>query len=121
MRLGRDQEAIDQFTRYVKLSPRNFEAHLNVGVLLARQGRSEEALGHYTTALRLRPDSAEALNDVGAALADLGRLAEAIPYYREALRLSPDFQSARINLEKAMFRVKASGSTSASAPVPVRR
>lgn len=121
MEIGRDQEAIDQFTRLLMVAPQHFEAHVNLGVLLARQGRAEESLVHYIAAVRLRPESPEALNNVGASLADLGRFAEAIPYYRDALRISPGFQLAKTNLEKSMFLLKMSGSDSMAPRVPTRR
>ena len=66
MQLGREAEAIEQFTRLLAVDPGRFEAHVNLGVLLAGQGRAEESLVHYRAAALLRPGSAEAVNDVGA-------------------------------------------------------
>ena len=121
MQLGRDAEAVEQFTRLLAVDPGRFEAHVNLGVLLARQGRAEESLAHYREAVRLRPGSAEAHNDVGAALADLGRLDEAVSFYRAALRLDPGYQVARTNLERALFRIEVSGRAVAPPGLPPRR
>ena len=55
-RLGRDQEALDEFARAVQLLPGVADAHLNYGVALARNGRYLAAAAEFRETLRLRPD-----------------------------------------------------------------
>ena len=48
-------EAEAEYEEVVRLQPTNVMAHLNVGVMQARQGRFDSALGQFVEVLRLDP------------------------------------------------------------------
>jgi tetratricopeptide (TPR) repeat protein len=52
----------------VALDPEFKDAHLNLGVILARQGRIDEAVTHFQAAVALDPGFTEAQNDLKRAL-----------------------------------------------------
>ncbi len=86
---GRQEEAISQLERAVRIKPGMAEARVNLGILLSKSGQAAEALTQLEKAVALRADSAEAHYNLGLVLAALGRLPEAMEHYQEALRLEP--------------------------------
>ena len=56
-RLGRWDEAADEFRTALELSPVNDYAHYALGRCLEMQGKQAEANGHYKLASSLRPGS----------------------------------------------------------------
>ena len=58
-RLGRYEEAADEFRAVLALSPVNDYAHYALGRCLEKLGRETEAQGHYKLARSLRPGEAQ--------------------------------------------------------------
>ncbi len=56
-RIGRYDEAADEFRAMLELSPTDDYAHYALGRCLEKQGRAAEANGHYKLARSLRPGS----------------------------------------------------------------
>jgi Flp pilus assembly protein TadD len=83
------------------------EAHVNLGVALARTGRLDEAVHHLSTALALRPDFAPAHYNLGAAMLERGDRERAGHHFSEALRLDPRHEGAKRQL--ALLSRKRSG------------
>ncbi len=69
--------------------PKNFVAHYNLGIQLARDNRPQEARQHYQEAIYLNPGYPDPHNNLGNILLALGRTSEAIAEYQEALRSTP--------------------------------
>ena len=109
-------EAIDQYSKTLKINPDHEKAHYNLGIALAKQGKIDEAIDHYTSALKIKPDYAKVHNNLGNILARQGRVDEAIGHYYEVLRINPDDAEAHNNLgvvmaykgrtEKAVFHFR---------------
>ena len=59
MQTGRDNLALDWFSRTITLDPGHGAAYANRGILRDRLGRYEDALLDYRKALELNPDLAE--------------------------------------------------------------
>ena len=58
---GRTREAISRYEEAVGLEPGSAEAHLSLGLALARiPGRLDEARAHLGAYLKIRPEDAEA-------------------------------------------------------------
>ena len=95
---GRNSEAINANQRSVSLSPKDPEAHNNLGVTLKELKRLDEAQASFTQAITFKPDYAEAHSNLGATLKELGRLNEAILCHTQAIKLKPDFAEAHNNL-----------------------
>jgi Flp pilus assembly protein TadD len=67
-RIGRYDEAAEEFRAMLELSPADDYAHYALGRCLEKQGRAQEANGHYKLASSLRPGSehyASRVRDLG--------------------------------------------------------
>jgi tetratricopeptide (TPR) repeat protein len=70
-RLGKSDEALEQFSQAVQINGNYPEAHFNLGRVLAQLGRRDEAVAHLKEALRLKPGYEEArkqLRELGIAI-----------------------------------------------------
>lgn len=56
-RIGRYEEAAEEFRTILELSPTDDYAHYALGRCLEKQGKTAEANGHYKLARSLRPQS----------------------------------------------------------------
>jgi protein O-mannosyl-transferase len=59
-KLGKSDEALEQFSEALQINGNYPEAHFNVGRMLAQLGRRDEAVAHLREALRLKPGYEEA-------------------------------------------------------------
>jgi tetratricopeptide (TPR) repeat protein len=97
---NRLDDAANLYRRATEADPKSFEAHLSLGLLLARQGEAAEARSELQTATSLDPGNAEPILRARAwrALAQLdkpgpnnsGNAAQASDELLEALKLSPE-------------------------------
>lgn len=99
-RLGRTQEALDQFKDMLRLKPDYPEGRNDFGAFLFNRNHPREALEQLQEALRLRPHYSDALSNMGGALLKMGRKADAEKYIREAVAARP--QSAQFHFNLAM-------------------
>jgi tetratricopeptide (TPR) repeat protein len=70
-RIGKPDEALEQFIKAVQLNGSYPEAHCNLGRILAKRGQRDEAVAHLREALRLRPgyeQAREQLRELGIAV-----------------------------------------------------
>ncbi|MBQ86208.1 MAG: hypothetical protein CMQ16_07360 [Gammaproteobacteria bacterium] len=95
---GRQSEAIKANQIAVTLSPKDAEAHCNLGVALTGVGRLDDALASFDQATALETNFIEAHNNKGITLQALGRLHEALVSFNQAISLQPDFTEAHYNL-----------------------
>ncbi|PNG24723.1 tetratricopeptide repeat protein [Methylocella silvestris] len=82
------------------------EAHLNLGILEARQRRAPEAQAHYEAALRLDAGFVPALVNLADLDRQLGRSEESVARLRKAIDLEPGNADARHSLGLALVRQK---------------
>ena len=87
----------------IEVTPGNYVAHVNLGVILGQQKQTREALEHLSIAVQEKPDYANAHYNLGAALAVLGRNSEAIAEYSEAIRLRPEEPQSHYQLGTALI------------------
>ena len=59
-KLGKSDEALEQFSQALRINGNYPEAHCNLGRMLAQRGRRDEAVAHLREALRLKPGYNEA-------------------------------------------------------------
>jgi tetratricopeptide (TPR) repeat protein len=104
-RVGRIQEAHDQYEEAALLKPNLPEVHECLGTMwMSMPGHADEALAEYQKAERLLPDQAGTHNDLGNAwYAHPGHMADAIAEYRIALRIDPNLPEAHSNLANALL------------------
>lgn len=99
---GQPAEAAAAFTEALRLSPKDEDAHYNLGIALARQGKNDDAIRHYEEALRIFPDYVEAHNNLGNLLLRLRRADEAAKHFEEAVKIMPEYAPAWNNLGNAL-------------------
>jgi tetratricopeptide (TPR) repeat protein len=59
-KLGKSDEALEQFSEALQINGNYPEAHCNLGRMLAQRGRRDEAVAHLREAVRLKPGYEEA-------------------------------------------------------------
>lgn len=87
---GDPEAAVAMMRQAIRIDPRHFDAHNNLGAALQALNRHEEALESHRAALALNPDFADGYNNLGTALQVLGRFAEAGDAFEQAVRIAPD-------------------------------
>ena len=95
---GLKLEAVNAAKKAAELSPKDFEAHNNLGILLLELERLKEAEFSFRRALVLRPDFAEAHNNLGVSLKKQDRLQDAEESFSKVTALRPELAEAHRNL-----------------------
>jgi len=102
---GRKYEATEANQTVVALSPKDAEAHNNLGNTLQELGRFDESEASYNRAIALKPDFAEAHSNLGNTLQELGRFDDAEASYKRAISLKPDIAMAHSNLGNTLKKL----------------
>lgn len=93
--LGKHEEALDLWKKFVTLQPKSAEAHLNLGSACWHLGRYPEAVQWADNALRLNPCMKEGLFNKAVAFLMMGQAGESISILRGVLEKQPDYPSAQ--------------------------
>lgn len=96
--LNRLPEAIDSYTKALRVDPRLAYAHSGLGDAYMKVGKPDEAIKHYREAVALNPHNAVMRYNLGVACQTRNRLDEALEQYRLAVAADPSLVSARSNL-----------------------
>jgi protein O-mannosyl-transferase len=96
----RNSDAV--FEQAVKVTPRNYVAHLNLAVLHATRGETNEVVAHAMDALRAYPLGHEPYVYLGLARERVNDMAGAISNYNLSLKIKPDWLPARKGLASAL-------------------
>ena len=96
--IGREDEALANYTEAARLNPDFAEAHNNLGNILLKRERLEEAQASYERALAINPGLVQAHFNLGLVLKKRGLLTQAAECFRAACQLSPDYTEAWDNL-----------------------
>ena len=103
---GKKSEAVEANRTAVILSPKDAEAHNNLGVRLAELGRLEEAEVSYKQAIEVKSDYTDAHYNLGNALKDMGKLEKALASYKNAIALKPDYLEAHNNFGITLLELR---------------
>lgn len=95
---GKISDSLDANQKIVQISPRDAEAHYNLGNTLKALDRLEESETSYRQAITLKPNFAEAHYNLGIIFKETGRLKEAEASYKYTIALKPNFADAYNNL-----------------------
>jgi Flp pilus assembly protein TadD len=96
--LDRLAESRHVYERTLELSPNDFVARHNLGVIHQRVGDIPEAAVEFRKAVELAPSHALARLNLGALLRDLGELNESSDHLRQALQIDPNLAHAHMQL-----------------------
>lgn len=90
-----------RFLQAIEKNPGDMEAHLQMGIILAKIGDREEAMKYFDKILVSEPKNAAALNNRGNVLMLNKKYAEAQKAYLAATQASPEDPYIWVNLAKA--------------------
>lgn len=103
-RVGRGQEAIQQFRTALQLDSGNVNARYNLVFALIKSGQLAAAAGNMEQVVSAFPKDAGLHNLWGELLAQEGKYPEAIAQFDQALALDPRLDTARSNRAAALSR-----------------
>jgi tetratricopeptide (TPR) repeat protein len=89
------------YRQRIDKNPSDVDAHLQIGIILAKLGDRDEAMKYFDKVLVLQPRNAAALNNRGNLFMIADKYEEAQKAYREATRINPEDANIWINLAKA--------------------
>jgi hypothetical protein len=95
-----------KYLQAIKANPADVDAHLQVGIVLAKMGDREQALKYFDKVISLQPENAAALNNRGNLMMMNDNPAEAQKSYLAAAEHSPQDPYVWINLAKAYRALK---------------
>jgi tetratricopeptide (TPR) repeat protein len=100
--LARHEEAINSFSKAIKLKPDYAEAYCNLGDALAALGRFVEATLHYDKAIAINATGPRAHSNRGNALLELMRYEEALSSFERAIARDENYPDAHYNRGNAL-------------------
>jgi tetratricopeptide (TPR) repeat protein len=103
-RLGRTEEALEEYRAAVSIAPGFFMANYQLGNVYYKLGRTEEAVVEYRAVVKRVPWFLSARLSLAASYEKLERTDEAIEEYKKALRYLPDNVETLNSLANAYFR-----------------
>lgn len=86
------------FTYAIRINPRNFVAHVNLGDAYVKANRSQDAIPHFIEALRLNEGDIIALRYLGSLYKKNKELDKAIQCYLQILKHEPESASLHYDL-----------------------
>ena len=104
-RIGRDEEAVADYTEALKLNPRSFDILSHRAFVNADLGRYSEVIADWSAAIEIKPRNAVAYLYRGMAKAALGRYEEAIADLSAAIEIEP--QNALLYHTRGMIKAKS--------------
>jgi tetratricopeptide (TPR) repeat protein len=104
-RLGRMDDAAEDYTRAVELAPDDREARLALGDLLLRRVRTGEAMEHFARVAARFPDDEEAQLGLAACRIDRGEAAQAVPLLDRVLAANSSSPRGLFLRGKAAFQL----------------
>ena len=87
--LGKPDLAIKEYEEAVRIKPRLWQAHSNLGLLLIEKGRTDDAMSHFFESMAINPDDYWSPYGLGLIYSRQGRYREAVQQYEKAIFLSP--------------------------------
>ena len=102
---GQPEKATGLLQELIRKDPRNGDARLLLGSLLAVKGNLPEAIAQLKEAVRLLPNSAEAHNTLGEAFNTAKDAKQARAEFEKAVQLNPKLAHAQVNLGMVLGEV----------------
>ena len=85
----RFDEAIEEYTKAIKIQPRNYVAHYWRGRAYSQKGEREKAIEDYKRTIELNPSYPHAYDNLGWLYTQMAKWDESIKYLDKAIELSP--------------------------------
>ncbi len=88
------EKAVEIFKRILKIEPKNYKVHYNLGIAYFNLGQVENALKAYYDAIKIKPDYKHCYYNIGLIYETKENLNKALTYYQKALDIDPTFPYA---------------------------
>ncbi len=92
------KKAVSTYLRAIAISPRDFDANLNISACYFELGKFDMAEQYCNTAIEINPQNPQAKSNLGMILDSQGRHYEAIDAYKSSLELNPQQPDILVNL-----------------------
>ena len=89
LELGQYDQAISEFTKALKIDPRNALAYSSRGLAYELKGQYDQAISDYTKAIEIDPRDALTYRGRGDAYGEKGQYDQAISDYNKAIEIDP--------------------------------
>ena len=99
--MGRLDEALADYTEYLKYNPNNAEVWYESGMILRAKGQSQEAIERLTRAIQLKPGLGLAYLERARAYVHTGNRAAAQQDYQRAAQLGGKMTEFDANLQRS--------------------
>lgn len=103
---GNTDQAKEEFRLELENNPHDFDANLQMGIILKQEQNPEPALAYFQRALLVRPGEPNARFYVESIHVGQGKLAEALPQLEQLIKDAPDFVEAHVMLATVYYRLK---------------
>jgi Tfp pilus assembly protein PilF len=90
-----------RYLQALQKNPDDVDAHLQIGIIMAKAGDSDEAMKHFDRILAAQPANAAALNGKGNLYMMQGEYRSAEKFYQSASRADPGDAEVLVNLTRA--------------------
>ncbi|MEK7864892.1 MAG: tetratricopeptide repeat protein, partial [Nitrospirota bacterium] len=97
--LGLFDDAIEEYSKALKLHPRLADGHTKIGMALRSKGRHEEAITHFKTAKEINPAYGQAWVQLGLTYYTKGLTALAFEEWEAVLKQNPDLKEAKTYIQ----------------------
>ena len=102
---NKHKEAIEFFSKCIKLQPDYTTAYNNRGYSYLAIGQIEEAIKDFKKAIELAPKFHEAYNNLGLAYKQIGEFTLALTNFKLATTYKPDYSDALYNLGNTSLQI----------------
>ena len=103
---GNTDQAKEEFRLELANNPNDFDANLQIGVILKQDQNPEEALKYFQRALLVRPGEPNARFYIESIRVGQGKINEALPELEKLINDAPDFVEAHVMLATVYYRLK---------------
>ncbi|MBL8207033.1 MAG: tetratricopeptide repeat protein [Blastocatellia bacterium] len=103
---GNTDQAKEEFRLELENNPNDFDANLQIGVILKQDQNPDEALKYFQRALLVRPGEPNVRFYIESVRVGQGKVAEALPELERLVKDAPDFVEAHVMLATVYYRLK---------------
>ncbi len=89
LRNNNNQEAVDKLEQAVKLGPKLYQAHYNLGIALGKVNQFDRAIEEFKQAIDLNPNFSSAFLCLGGVYQSSGHINESLITYKEYVKRFP--------------------------------
>ena len=102
----RSGEAVALIEKALTVSPKDAQAHANLGIAYRNLNQLDAAARHFQASLKLAPGNAVPCNNLGGVYMALGHFHEAATCFKQALAIQPGLADVHFNLGNALIQLQ---------------